>query len=390
MSGRRAGDDGISLAELGSSLARRGRMLLYAVVGEEACLRDHAIDMIRCHGLPRSDGAESGGAGTAAATDDGDVFSFETLYGDEASAQDIVSHAREVGFFAHHRVMLLKWADKLPAREGEALLPYFAAPCDSTTLIVSAGKLDGRLKWVQACKKQAVVVNCAPLYDNQRPGWIRREAAGLGLRLDVDAEGLLKDIGGEGLYRVRRELEKLALYTAGGGTVTAHDVVAVQGKEPGASVFDLSGAITQGNDAKALLILEKNLEAGDAPLQILGALLWQYRRLWKAKDGLHRGVGDAAVARSLGIHPRGYGEFFAVVRRIPPAHFPKIFAAFSETDRALKGGAANAPRRIMHALIFGLCRLAESASGGAYRPVKPAGRSEAGATTAAAKTVSGP
>ena len=389
MSGRRSGHDGISLPELGKVLARDGRGLLYAVLGEEACLRDQAIDMIRRHGPPRSTASEPGEGRAAASVADDDVFSFEVFYGDDTSAQDIVLHAREVPFFSGHRVMLLKWADKLPARDGEALLPYFAAPSDSTTLIVSAGKLDGRMKWVQVCVRQAVVVHCAPLYDNQRPGWIRQEASRLGLRLDADAEGLLKDIGGEGLYRVRREMEKLALYVSGGATVKAHDVVAVQGKEPGASVFDLSGAIAQGHDADALLILEKNLEAGDPPLQILGALLWQYRRLWKAKDGLHRSVGEAVVAKSLGIHPRGHSEFFGVVRRMPLAHFPQIFAAFAETDRALKGGAANSPRRIMHALIFGLCRLAESASDRTRRPVTPAGRSGSGAPQTTSKTISG-
>ncbi len=336
--------------------------MLYVVLGEEACLRDQAIDIIRHHDAPRSKDAAPDDVRPSADADDGDIFSFEVLYGDETSAQEIVSHAREVHFFSRHRVMLLKWADKLPARDGELLMSYFSAPSDTTTLIVSAGKLDGRMKWVQVCKKQAVVVNCAPLYDNQRPGWIRQEAARLGLRLDADAEGLLSDTGGEGLYRVRRELEKLALYVSGGATVKAHDVVAVQGKEPGASVFDLSGAITQGHTATALLILEKNLEADELPLRILGALLWQYRRLWKAKDGLDRGVGEAVVAKSLGIHPRGQSEFFAVAKRMPLAHFPEAFAAFAETDRALKGGAANSPHRIMHALIFGLCRLAQSPS----------------------------
>ncbi len=378
MSGRRSGNDGIGLAELDSSLKRKGRTLLYAVLGEETCLRDQAIDMIRRHGSPRSQDVASGDVSTPAQADAGDMFSFEMLYGDETSAQDILSHAQEIPFFGGHRVMLLKWAEKLSIREGEALMPYFSAPSDTTTLIVSAGKLDGRLKWVQACKKRAVVVNCAPLYGNQRLEWIRREALRLGLRLDAEAEGLLNDIGGDGLYRMRRELEKLALYVSDGATVKAHDVVAVQGKEPGASVFDLSGAIAQGNDAKALLILKKNLEADEPALRVLGALLWQYRRLWKAKDGLSRGVGEAAVAQSLGLNPYGQREFFAVVRRIPPAHFPETFAAFAETDRALKGGAANSPHRIMHALIFRLCRLAQSAPDRIREPAKQAGRGKAG------------
>ena len=352
----------IKPSELGTSLRQQKRLFL--VLGEEDCLRDQAIETIRTHRTSRSQDENAGDA----RSDAGD-FSCDVLYGDETNAQEILARVQEVPFFSTHQVVLLKWADKLSAKEGEALLPYFSAPSDSTTMIVSAGKLDGRLKWVQALKKQAVVVNCAPLYDNQRLGWVRQEAGRLGLRLDAEAAGLLKELAGDGLSVVRRELEKLALYVSTKGTVTAHDVVAVQGAEPGASVFDLSGAIIQGKVSQALLILEKNLEAGEAPLRILGALLWQYRRLWKAKDGLRRRVGEAAVAKSLGITPYRQGEFFAIVKRVPPAHFPVAFQAFSATDRALKGAAAGSPHRIMHALIMDLCRSAKT-------PPRPALRRE--------------
>lgn len=340
--------------ERGSSSPRKG---VYLVLGEEDYLRDQAIERIRRHG-PAGSSATSPDDVDTQPTDD-DLFAVHVLYGDETNAQEILACAQEIPFLATHQIVLLKWADKLPAREGEALIPYFSAPSDSTTLIVSAAKLDGRMKWVQALKKQAVVVDCAPLYDKPRLGWVRQEAARSGLRLDPEAAGLLKDMAGDGLYGVRRELDKLALYLPQGEAVKAGDVVAVQGADPGASVFDLAGAILQGDYAKALLILERNLETGEAPLRILGALLWQYRRLWKAKDGLSRGLGQAAVAKSLGIPPFRQGEFFAQIKRIPLSHFPKAFALFSQTDRSLKGGAAGSPQRIMHALLFDLCRSAQ-------------------------------
>ena len=350
----------IKPAELGPSLRQKKRLFLLigdSRRGEDPCLRDQAIEMIRTHESSRSKSVSAGDGRSH-----GDDFSCDVLYGDETNAQEILARVQEVPFFSTHQVVLLKWADKLPAREGEALIPYFSAPSDSTTLIVSAAKLDGRLKWVQALKKQAVEVDCAPLYDNQRLGWVRQDAARLGIRLDAEASGLLKDLAGEGLYVVRRELEKLALYVAKGETVHARAVLAVQGAESGASVFDLSGAIIQGKVSQALLILEKNLEAGEAPLRILGALLWQYRRLWKAKDGLNRGVGEAAVAKSVGLHSRQQGEFLAIVKRAPLLHFPEAFQAFSVTDRALKGAAADSPHRIMHALIMDLCRSAKAPS----------------------------
>ena len=348
----------IKPAELGPFLQKQQKRLFAVLgdprLGEEACLRDQAIETIRTHAASRSKGASAGDGRSH-----GDDFSCDVLYGDETNAQEILARVQEVPFFSTHQVVLLKWADKLSAKEGEALIPYFSAPSDSTTLIVSAAKLDGRLKWVQALKKQAVEVNCAPLYDNQRLGWIHQEAARVGIRLDAEAAGLLKELAGEGLYVVRRELEKLSLYVSKGETVDARAVLAVQGAEPGASVFDLSGAIIHGRVSNALLILEKNLEAGEPPLRILGALLWQYRRLWKAKDELSRRVSEAAVAKSLGLKHFQQGAFLTVVKRAPSSHFPEAFQAFSITDRALKGAAAPSPHRIMHALIMDLCRSAK-------------------------------
>ena len=99
--------------------------------------------------------------------------------------------------------------EKLPAREGEKLLSYLSAPNETTTLIIAAVKLDGRLKWTQALTKRALTVTCAPLRDAQLAAWIRQEAAALGVRIHDQAVQLLKEAGNESLYAIKRELEKI-------------------------------------------------------------------------------------------------------------------------------------------------------------------------------------
>ncbi len=342
-------------SELPSTLKRNGLDSLYLVVGEEDYLRDEAIAAIRAWKKPRDLGA---GAEASAAhdSDHDDTFSCDLLYGDEADAQEILSRVQEIPFFSDHRVVILKWADKLSAKHGEALIPYFQTPSESSTFVVAALKLDGRTKWVQTLKAKATVIDCAPLYDNHRLGWVKQEATRLGVKLDQEAAWLLKDIAGEGLYRVRRELDKLALFVPVGQTITGEDVAAVQGADTGASVFDLAGAIAANNPSQALTIVEKNLESGEAPLRILGALLWQYRRLWKAKDSLAQGINESKVARSLGLSPYRQGEFFALATRFSLSHFAQAWPVLAETDSSLKGGAAGSPHRVFHALVFELCQ----------------------------------
>ena len=341
--------------DLQAALQRTGLAPIYVVMGEEDYFRDHAIGLIRAHALQLESGSGQQGQGSSSDS----AFSCEILYGDETDVQDVLSRVEAVSFFSSHTLVVLKWAEKLSARDGEGLVPYFQSPNTSTTLVLSAAKLDGRLKWVQAIKKLAVVVECSQLFENQRLGWVRSEAARMGIRMNGEAAELLKDCASGGLYGVRQEMEKLRAYVGPKQPVELHDIQAIQGREPGVSVFDLAGAIARGSYADALFILEKNLEAGEAPLRLLGALIWQYRQLWKAKDSLEEGLSESLAARKAGIPPFRQQEFFRTVKQFPLSHFPQAFERFAKVDWSLKGGAAGSPRRTLTTLLVELCQDTE-------------------------------
>lgn len=323
--------------ELAQSLPRSGVMPLYAVVGEEDYLRDQSVAVLRAAAL-------------GAAADSG--FNYDIFHGDDSSIEDVLACAAEIPVFAERRVVVFKSVEKLPAREGEKLLSYLSVPNDTTTLIVVGAKLDGRLKWTQALTKRAVTVNCTPLRDAQLLAWIRQEAVTLGLRIHEEAIQLLKDVGSESLYAVKRELEKLAAYVPSDRTVQSADVETLRGVESGASVFDLVNAIGAHDHGRALRILARNLENGEAPLRILGALVWQYRRLWKVKDQLNSGGREGEAARTLRMDPARVRGFLG---QFTDLQLTRAFHWFLETDSKLKGGSGSAPVRVMEELLFRLC-----------------------------------
>lgn len=137
-----------------------------------------------------------------------------------------------------------------------------------------------------------------PLREAQWLPWLKQDAERVGVRLNEEAIELLKEVYGGSLYSVRRELEKLAAYVSPGQVVTVGDVATLRGTEPGASVFDLTLAIGGKDRGRVLAILARNLEAGEAPLRILGSLAWQYRRLWKVKEVARQGGREG---RLLGL-----------------------------------------------------------------------------------------
>ncbi len=351
----------LTAQELGPALRKNAPAPVYLVTGEEDLLRDAALAALKQAVL----GSEGGD------------FNCDVFYGDEASGAEVMNCASEIPVFAERRLVVVKAADKLSAKSSEPLLSYMKEPNHTTTLVFIAPKLDGRLKFSQAVAKAAVTVNCSPLHDALLGPWVKAEAERLGVRLEDEAVQLLKDLCGESLYAVRRELEKLAAYVPVERAATAADVEALRGITPGASVFDLTLAIGAGDRGRALSILARNLEAGEAPLRILGSLVWQYRRLWKVKELLTRGGKEGEAARTLRMDPYKVRAF---VNRFSEAHLDEALRLFLETDAKLKGGSGSQAVRILEQVLLRLCGLVRPGStiaptGAVKAQVKPAAKS---------------
>ena len=296
--------------QLETTLKQQAPGPLYLVVGEEDLLRDHALAVLKAKALA-----------------DGGDFNYDLFYGDEAAGGDIQNCALEMPAFSQRRLVVVKAAEKLSARETEVLSQYVKDPVESTTLVFMSAKLDGRLKFSQALVRAAVTIDCSPLRDAQLGPWLTREAEQVGLHL--------------------------VSYVTPGLAVTAADVQALRGIEPGASVFDLTVAIAEGQQGKVLSILARNLEAGEAPLRILGSLAWQYRRIWKAKEAMATGSRDGELARTLRMDPMKVRPF---LERFSDQHLQAAVRLFLEVDGQLKGGSSSRPKMVLERLLLSLCR----------------------------------
>ena len=337
---------------LESILEQQGPGPLYLILGEEDLLRDHALAVLK-----------------TAVLGDGGEFNYDLFFGDEAGAGDIRSCTAEMPVFAERRLVVVKAAEKLSAAEGVSLLDYLQDPVTTTTLVFVSPKLDGRLKWSQALARTAVTIDCSPLRDVQMTSWVAGDAERVGVRLEEEAGQILKEASGGSLYGVRRELEKLASYVPPDRAVTAADVLALRGMEPGASVFDLTFAIADGNRARALSILARNLEAGEAPLRILGSLAWQYRRLWKVKESLANGGREGEAARTLRMDPMKVRSF---VVRFSVEHLQAALRLFLNADGKLKGGGSGRPKLVLERVLMRLCEYTTRAT--PAPPRRPAGQ----------------
>jgi DNA polymerase-3 subunit delta len=251
------------------------------------------------------------------------AFNVETFHGSDAASSSsrdammsaILAAARTLPMLSPRRVVLVHEAERLlsPKRskddadqQGESLVggkrkrpptpaedleAFFQQPEPSATVVFDAGELDGNRRLVKLLRKHGTVVDCGSLESEQEAkAWVRKRLEKDELAIDPPALDLLVGATGLNLARLRAEVEKLVLYTAGESTVTSRHVqdLVVPQNDPGED-FALGKAIWASNTPEALREVAAQIEAGAQPPMVLGQLRAAAGRLRpdrKAKAGL--------------------------------------------------------------------------------------------------------
>jgi DNA polymerase III subunit delta len=283
------------------------------------------------------------------------AFNVERLYASDkgVTPAGIVESCRVLPMMSDRRVVVVLRGERLlkPKRRGRAvegetteddggeppsdldvLEEYLKRPEPTTTLVLAAADVDRSRRIGKTLYKQATVVECWGL----KPGkdvrftdlrqtarvaeqLVRKAVTEAGQQIDPAAARLLAERAGTDIIRLRGDLDRLLLFTAGRPKITIADAQEVVSAEASHDDWAVTNAIQQGRTAEALRQLGLALEGGAVPYMILGQLAWFVREK----------LGDP--------------------RRIPAA----IDALF-RTDIDLKSSAGD-PRVLLERLVVELC-----------------------------------
>ncbi|MGD8596425.1 MAG: DNA polymerase III subunit delta [Anaerolineae bacterium] len=169
------------------------------------------------------------------------------------------------------------------------------------------------------------------------PGWIHKQARAKGANLSTEATRLLAVLVGTDLRLLDQEIDKLQLY-AGERQITTEDVRALVSRARQESIFDLVDCVGRRETGRALRLLHRMLDDGEAALYLLAMLARQIRILIQVKDLQGRGLGKSEIASLLKLHPyvveKGMAQAWNFgVPQLEAAHHKLV-----ETDWAIKTG----------------------------------------------------
>jgi DNA polymerase-3 subunit delta len=271
-------------------------------------------------------------------------FNSQTLHADEASPAAIAEAAAAYPMFGALRFVWVRRAEALPTGAAlEPLLAYLGNPSPRTRLILTASKLDKRLKLTAACADAGRVVSFNTLTGAPLAAQVRRQAKEHGLRLTAEAIETLLDLLGEDLGEIDMELAKLALADLEGDSSLGPDEIREQvARSRDVNAFALADRLEPRHAVEALhLWLEMRQRGGD-PFGAGAILAWRLRQLLQLKAGLDTGAPPAQASSQAGLSPWQARRVLPLAQANPRPLLEQALAAWRDADRRAKSTSLGA------------------------------------------------
>ncbi|MGD8860909.1 MAG: DNA polymerase III subunit delta [Myxococcales bacterium] len=323
-----------------TSAAEQGRVPdVVVLAGAEGFFVDRAVTALRAAAVER--GMES--------------FNEEIFHGKGLPAARVLDAARTLPMMASRRFVLVRGVDGMAAAELDRLVDYLEAPSESTCLVLTADKLDGRTRFARRAKKLGKVADAAPLKPSELRSFVASETKRRGLSMSRDAAAALVDAVGNDLPAIDDALERLSLYVGEGGQIDLAAVETCVAKVRVESIWALVDAVGMRDRRTAIRAAASLLADREPPLRILAMLARQLRMVGRMQTGLAEGLPPPEAAKQAGAPPFKARDLATAARRFRPEDLRRAFAVIAETDLALKG-SRQPPDVVLEGAVLALTR----------------------------------
>lgn len=228
-------------------------------------------------------------------------LSLEIFFGSERNVDGIVNSANSLGFFSQDKMILIKESNLFKDKDFVQLQKLIEEPIEGTTIVFTVEGSQPRNKFFKALADNSVNVNFKTPYEREFPQWIQYLAKNHNVTLGNQVPQLLLSRVGANLLALNNEIQKLTLSLGEKNKIEDQDVLnwIAQSKEE--SVFDLANAFGSHDRARALTLLQRLMEQGQAPIGVLTILARHLRILLEIKT-LNTSDSQSLASR-LGIPP---------------------------------------------------------------------------------------
>ena len=300
-------------------LRKPERMPIYVLTSPDSFLLSEAVDKLRALSL-------------TAAPD----FNRNDFRVGECKPNEVITAAGSMPMMAPLRWVHLSDIHKLKAKDHPLFLEYLKNPSPTTVLCLSGEKLDLRTKLGKALSKAGYVFQFAVLQQAEVGRWLSGRARDHGYQIERDATELIANFIGTELGILDNALHQLATYVGPEATITSEDVETCLISTRVHIVWDLTDAIGDRNLSYASTLIRNLIDGGEDGLQILGAMAYRLRLLFKIRELLEQGASLRDIKQSVPKLGRNPERLIEGAKRYTVAELSHALHCAAQADIRLK------------------------------------------------------
>ena len=289
-------------------------------------------------------------------TPDNRDFNLETFDGKTTTVGDWITASQTMSFLGGTKLVVVRGIHdaSLDAKVCEPLLDLVADIPADVWLVLTVDKADKKKKVFKTlCKLKGALACEAPSEAALIP-WISKRGQSMGYTLSAEAARTLVNRVGDKPGILAMELEKLLTYCGKKKKVAEEDVLKVIGDIRLENPFALTEALKNKNAERALRLLHNQLDHGEDPIKVMGAIAWQFRVIWEVKHYQEQNMPPSQIAQAMGANPFMVEKAMGHTRNFDQDSLVNSFRNLSEADRDLKSSGKD-PQGVLESLILNLC-----------------------------------
>ncbi|NCX96347.1 MAG: DNA polymerase III subunit delta [Chitinophagia bacterium] len=285
-------------------------------------------------------------------------FNLITLYGKDATFQDIVSACRRYPMFADRQLVILKEAASF--KDINELIGYIEKPMPSTIFLIQYKhkKLPDKSKLLDAVKRKGEHFLSKPLKEKDMPSWITQYGREHGLTIgQKEAETLSSHLGVD-LQKIANEIDKVRINLKNETVLTAQHISTFIGISKEYNLYELPELITNANQHERLFaMLHYMLSVPEsAPMPVITTMLYShYSRIYMARY-LPNNIDDSKKKDMLGSWKLALYEDLA--KKMHPAIPDRALRIIAEYNTKSVGiNSHDTPAAMLKELVMKLVQL---------------------------------
>lgn len=229
-----------------------------------------------------------------------DSMNYSYYEGKGISIKELINLGETLPFFAERRLIVVENSGFFSSSQEE-LANYLKEIPETTCFIFVEKDIDKRNKLYKTVASLGYTANMTAPDERTLIRWIvgllRAEKR---VMTEETMRYFLERIDTD-MENIRRELEKLVLYTDGHEEITRQDIDDVTTIHTESQIFDMVKVISEKKQEKALKLYYELITQKEPPMKILYWITRQFNQLYQIKDLQSKGYPDHIIAERMGV-----------------------------------------------------------------------------------------